>query len=190
MPGYGDGWKRRGQARAALGHPEAALADFTKALALVADPRGRAEALAERGTLLQKQRDLRRAAKDLEEATALDQGSKQVRGGCTSVHVACGKRQDMARFPQPSVGWVTGAAAVTWRVWMGREATRTVIYQNSPATRMCSHAALTWPACCIGARCGTCWACAGQAWATSRAVWLLTSAPSRSRPTSARPGST
>lgn len=85
MPGYGDGWKRRGQARAALGQPQAALADFTKALALVAEPRGRAEALAERGTLLQKQRDLRRAAKDLEEAASLDSGSKQVRRGCAAL---------------------------------------------------------------------------------------------------------
>lgn len=99
MPGYGDGWKRRGQARAALGQPEAALADFTKALALVAEPRGRAEALAERGTLLQKQRDLRRAAKDLEEAASLDQGSKQVRRGCTALPAACSKSPAHRQVP-------------------------------------------------------------------------------------------
>lgn len=78
MPEYGDGWKRRGQARAALGQAEGALADFTRALELVAEPGGRAEALAERGTLLQKRRDLRRAAADLERAAALDGRSKQV----------------------------------------------------------------------------------------------------------------
>ena len=99
MPSYGDGWKRRGQARAALGQAEAALADFTQALQLVAEPQGRAEALAERGTLLQKQRDLRRAAKDLEEAVALDQGSKQVQRVCRAVWVTCSKRQGMARLP-------------------------------------------------------------------------------------------
>lgn len=78
MPDYGDGWKRRGQARAALGQVEGALADFTKAVELVAEPGGRAEALAERGTLLQKRRDLRRAAADLEQAVALEGRSKQV----------------------------------------------------------------------------------------------------------------
>jgi tetratricopeptide (TPR) repeat protein len=78
MPEYGDAWKRRGQARAALGQAGGALADFGRAVALTAEPGGRAEALAERGALLQKGRDLRRAAADLEEAARLNAGSKQV----------------------------------------------------------------------------------------------------------------
>ncbi len=85
MPEYGDAWKRRGQARAALGQAGGALADFGRAVALTAEPGGRAEALAERGALLQKGRDLRRAAADLEEAARLNAGSKQVapRPSCT-----------------------------------------------------------------------------------------------------------
>jgi len=38
MPGYGDAWMRRGQARTALGEDEDALQDFDRCLKLTTDP--------------------------------------------------------------------------------------------------------------------------------------------------------
>jgi len=71
-PRYSESWKRRGQARSALGENEAALQDLKKAEELTADRVGKADCCQERGTILQKQRNYRLAAVEFEAATRLD----------------------------------------------------------------------------------------------------------------------
>jgi len=67
-PGYADSWKRRGQARAALGESAAALDDLASAARLAPDADERADALRERAAIFRRDRDLARAAADLERA--------------------------------------------------------------------------------------------------------------------------
>ncbi|WIA39655.1 hypothetical protein OEZ86_005727 [Tetradesmus obliquus] len=82
---YPDTYKRRGQARSALGDVQGALTDLEKAAQLLAElPGGAADAAggpadchAERGMLFHKQRDYRRAVKELAKATELDPSNAQ-----------------------------------------------------------------------------------------------------------------
>uniref|UniRef100_A0A383VVQ9 Uncharacterized protein n=1 Tax=Tetradesmus obliquus TaxID=3088 RepID=A0A383VVQ9_TETOB len=84
-PRYPDTYKRRGQARSALGDVQGALTDLEKAAQLLAElPGGAADAAggpadchAERGMLFHKQRDYRRAVKELAKATELDPSNAQ-----------------------------------------------------------------------------------------------------------------
>ncbi|MEW5314536.1 MAG: hypothetical protein WDW38_006026 [Sanguina aurantia] len=78
-PRYADGWKRRGQARSALGDTEGALQDLQKAADLMplwgggADTStSRAECLVEKGMIHHKARDFRRACSELAQAVKLD----------------------------------------------------------------------------------------------------------------------
>ncbi|KAF8058901.1 SRFR1 [Scenedesmus sp. PABB004] len=85
-PRYPDTYKRRGQARSALGDHAGALEDLDRAAKLMADLPAGADALAgggagdchaERGMLYQKLRDYRRAARALAKATELDPSNAQ-----------------------------------------------------------------------------------------------------------------
>ena len=58
-PMYGESWKRRGQARGALGQNEDAIADLQKALELSPDHHSKAECLTEQGMLYHKLKDFR-----------------------------------------------------------------------------------------------------------------------------------
>lgn len=58
-PRYAESWKRRGQARGALGQNEDALADLQKALQLSQDHQSKAECLTEQGMLYHKLKDYR-----------------------------------------------------------------------------------------------------------------------------------
>lgn len=64
-PQFADGWKRRGQALAALDRHDSALADFSKALQLTAGGEARADVLHERGMLHQKTKHYTAAQQDL-----------------------------------------------------------------------------------------------------------------------------
>eukprot|EP00878_Enallax_costatus_P029471 GHUV01031958.1.p1 GENE.GHUV01031958.1~~GHUV01031958.1.p1 ORF type:complete len:414 (+),score=144.70 GHUV01031958.1:3-1244(+) len=86
-PRYPDTYKRRGQARSALGDHQGALDDLDKAAQLVKEfpgaealqqgPGAEADCLAERGMLYQKLRDYRRAVRELSKATALEANNPQ-----------------------------------------------------------------------------------------------------------------
>ena len=58
-PAYAESWKRRGQARGALGLNEEAIKDLEKALQLSPDNRAKAECLTEQGLLHHKLKDYR-----------------------------------------------------------------------------------------------------------------------------------
>ncbi|BDA45969.1 probable UDP-N-acetylglucosamine-peptide N-acetylglucosam at N-terminal half [Coccomyxa sp. Obi] len=93
VPAYGDAWMRRGQARAALGDDEDALADLARCLSLSSSEPARqarllicfgslnlgltAEARLERGKILHKQRNYRAAVAELQRAVDLNPHSKQ-----------------------------------------------------------------------------------------------------------------
>ncbi|KAK9834212.1 hypothetical protein WJX84_007873, partial [Apatococcus fuscideae] len=91
MPSYGDGWKRRGQARAALEQHEEALEDLLKARDLQRhDPMAASqpetgEIEVELGILHQKMRNFRKAVLELQKATKLGPENAQawnLRGQC------------------------------------------------------------------------------------------------------------
>ncbi|DBA80252.1 hypothetical protein WJX79_002480 [Trebouxia sp. C0005] len=67
-PFFADGWKRRGQARSALGHTTEALEDLQHAIDLSPDTDAKAECHTERGMTYQKMHDFARAVKDLKQA--------------------------------------------------------------------------------------------------------------------------
>lgn len=84
---YPDSWKRRGQARSALGDMPAALADLQRCIELLPTFAGvenvaqsMAECHVERALMYQKVRDWRRAAAELRKATGLDDKNVQVGG--------------------------------------------------------------------------------------------------------------
>ena len=64
-PRFADSYKRRGQARSAMGDLEGALQDFKSCIERLRDPRVRAECYLERGSIYQKQRDYRKAEAEL-----------------------------------------------------------------------------------------------------------------------------
>jgi tetratricopeptide (TPR) repeat protein len=76
-PRYYDTYKRRGQARSALGQQTEALADLKKAYDLIGtmgqgDVAAKADCLLERGMIYQRQKDYRRACVEVKEAVKLD----------------------------------------------------------------------------------------------------------------------
>ncbi|GAX83792.1 hypothetical protein CEUSTIGMA_g11217.t1 [Chlamydomonas eustigma] len=82
-PRYADTYKRRGQARSALGEQEGALQDLGKALELMPlmgqeSNTSRADVLLERAMIFQRQRDYRRACKELHEAVKYDTNNHQI----------------------------------------------------------------------------------------------------------------
>ena len=64
-PRFPDSYKRRGQARSAMGDLDGALQDFKSCIERSRDPRVRADCYQERGTIYQKQRDYRKAEAEL-----------------------------------------------------------------------------------------------------------------------------
>lgn len=81
---YPDSWKRRGQARSALGDMDGALSDLAKCAELLplfegqSAPQSQADCLCERGMIYQKQRNYRKACKELKRAVELDPNNVQV----------------------------------------------------------------------------------------------------------------
>ena len=76
-PRYFDTYKRRGQARSALGQQTEALSDLKKAFDLIGtmgqgDVLAKADCLLERGMIYQRQKDYRRACVEVKEAVKLD----------------------------------------------------------------------------------------------------------------------
>ncbi|KAL3145349.1 hypothetical protein ABBQ38_001606 [Trebouxia sp. C0009 RCD-2024] len=67
-PTFADGWKRRGQARSAMGQNQEALEDLQHAIDLFPDTDAKAECHTERGMVYQKLHDFARAVKDLKQA--------------------------------------------------------------------------------------------------------------------------
>ncbi|KAL3144958.1 hypothetical protein ABBQ32_003464 [Trebouxia sp. C0010 RCD-2024] len=67
-PTFADGWKRRGQARSAMGQHQEALEDLQHAIDLFPDTDAKAECHTERGMVYQKLHDFARAVKDLKQA--------------------------------------------------------------------------------------------------------------------------
>ncbi|CAD7702294.1 unnamed protein product, partial [Ostreobium quekettii] len=72
MPSFYDSWKRRGQARSALGDYKGALEDLDRAVGLTPDSTGKADSYAERGMIYQKQKDFRSAKEELKKAVGLN----------------------------------------------------------------------------------------------------------------------
>ena len=64
-PRFADSYKRRGQARSAMGDMDGALQDFKSCIERSRDPRVRADCYLERGSIYQKQRDYRKAEAEL-----------------------------------------------------------------------------------------------------------------------------
>ncbi len=64
-PRFADSYKRRGQARSAMGDLDGALQDFKSCIERSRDPRTRADCYMERGSIYQKQRDYSKAEAEL-----------------------------------------------------------------------------------------------------------------------------
>ena len=64
-PRFADSYKRRGQARSAIGDTDGALNDFKSCIERSRDPRVRADCYMERGSIFQKKRDYRKAEAEL-----------------------------------------------------------------------------------------------------------------------------
>eukprot|EP00775_Hariotina_reticulata_P011921 gene11921-12065_t len=104
-PRYPDTYKRRGQARSALGDTQGALEDLEKAAKLLDTlpgaeqmaAGGPADCYSERGMLYQKLRDYRRAVKELVKATDLDSSNAQAFNYLGLCRVSMGDIRDGCR---------------------------------------------------------------------------------------------
>lgn len=103
MPEYGDAWKRRGQARSALGENEGALEDLQTSLKLAVDTLSRAEIQLEMGMVHQKLQDFRAAVTQLSAAAKVLNNNAQVWNMLGRCQVSSGDVTDGIRSYQRSL---------------------------------------------------------------------------------------